>query len=100
MVVQTVAALPSLVALGVWVSRNALPAVSIVPLQGAQSFGTKLYTIVSPTVKASEGLHAYDSTTDLWATGSPSPPSPCTRARPREHALRIAVLCEPPRATL
>jgi hypothetical protein len=77
-------------ATNVWFSRNALPAVSLVPLQGALSFGTQMYTVANPpvgptSVGASGDFHNYDSTTDLWATGTPPPaPSP---APPRARLL-------------
>ncbi len=66
-------------ATNVWFSRNALPAVSLVPLQGALSFGTQMYTAINPPVGplgigASGNFHNYDSTTDLWATGIPPAP--------------------------
>jgi hypothetical protein len=71
-------------AMNVWFSRNALPAVSLVPLQGALSFGTRMYTVANPPVGpvgvgASGDFHVYDSTSDLWATGNPPPPP--SRAR-------------------
>jgi hypothetical protein len=82
-------------ATNVWQSRNALPAVSLVPLQGALSFGTEMYTAINPPVGplgigASGNFHNYDSTTDLWATGIP----PAPPASPPAHACCPRALAE------
>ncbi len=68
-------------ATGVWISRNAVPAMSYYPLQGTGTYDTLMYTYTAGTKFASPAdrgqFYKYTSPADTWTTGpAPLPPLP------------------------
>ena len=58
---------------GAWISRNAVPAQSYMPAQGAGAYDTLMYAYIAgakATSPANRGeLYKYSSTTDVWTSG-------------------------------
>ena len=66
---------------GAWISRNAVPAQSYMPAQGAGTYDTFMYTYIagpqslpSPALANRGEFYKYASTADIWTTGGTNPP--------------------------
>jgi hypothetical protein len=70
-------------ATGAWISRNAVPAQSYMPAQGAGTYGTFMYTYIAgpgwpagpllPVPLNRGEFYKYASTADTWTTGGTNP---------------------------
>jgi hypothetical protein len=72
----------------VWISRNAVPAQSYMPAQGAGTYDTFMYTYIAGAkalpIPANRGeFYKYASSADTWTTGGTNPPC-AVPALPRE----------------